>query len=482
MKKKSCLMMACLLVVLQLALAFAIVPVSAEVQGRGYTIYKAENAITVDGVGSDADWAIADWSEKFVCSFGTGKDTFHAKYKAMWAPDPANEQIINLYFLVEVVGDDTISTRTDWAGDVIRFDINDGSTYFWSGAIQIKNAVNGNASNNTGKFSYGVVDERAGTENKYTVELCHPIVKVNSLEFDIWVQDNTAADLTNTSPRARYSWNGMVSGGETEPPKGIGRIANKKGEIDMNADVLLKSDDQTVGSMYKGTDGTVVLPAAEVFGTLIGWKDAAGKLYPVGATYTIEGTEQITLTAVVLSTNAFELLSGASILLEKPTALRFEAKVNDAAMAVLGTALQEKGAVIVPTASLSEAILADNAFDPTELDVAQITYDKVAFTTAAQNGNYFAVKENITDMGASYSACLFVTVKYSDESVKTIAIADYSAEDHARSVKAVAAAAFDDRASVRAEEKGVNYKFKVGSFSFSPYTKEQNALLEEFKK
>ena len=481
MKKQICMVLCMVFVLTQMTCIFALLPVSAESQGRGYQIYRANHAITVDGVGDDEDWAELEWSEYFVCSSGAGKEDFTARFKATWAPDAADEQVLNLYFLVEVYGDDTISTRKDWAGDVIRFDIDDGSTYFWSGALQIQNTVKDNVSNTTGSFSYGIVDERSQEENKYTVELCHPIEKVDRLLFDIWVQDNTAADLTSTSPRVRYSWNGMVDGGEADPPTGIGRIANEKGEIDMNADVLLNNGDQTIGSLYKEADGTVVLPACEVFGTLIGWKNSAGELYPVGGTYVVNGTEQVVLSAVVLANHIFELKEGASVLMEKPTALRFEAKQDASFETLLGSALQESGAVMVQTDMLTDAILADNGFSPEELDAAQIAYDRIAFDESEESEAYYILKEGITDTSVSYSVCLYVTVKFFDDSVQSIAIANYSAEDHARSVSMVAAAALDDRASVRAEENGIKYQFEIENFSFSPYTKEQNALLEEFQ-
>ena len=64
-----------------------------------------------------------------------------------------------------------------------------------------------------------------------------------------------------------------------------------------------------------------------------------------------------------------------------------------------------------------------------------------------------------------------------------------AAEDNARSVAQVAAAAFADRSNVGVETGGVNYAFRVDkefavgdfvSFSYSPYTAAQLTLLKQF--
>jgi hypothetical protein len=100
------------------------------------------------------------------------------------------------------------------------------------------------------------------------------------------------------------------------------------------------------------------------------------------------------------------------------------------------------------------------------------------------------VKEGITDFGTAYSAVAYMTVEYEDDSTCTHT-SEYSATRNSRSVKAISEAAYADRATVRAEQNGVNYAFKVSKdyavgeitfFSYSPYTEEQLDLLAKFKK
>ena len=133
--------------------------------------------------------------------------------------------------------------------------------------------------------------------------------------------------------------------------------------------------------------------------------------------------------------------------------------------------------------------MADGTFTAEELTAAGIAFDKVVFTTAEDNV-YSAVKDNITDVSVSYSAVSYLTVRYADNSVQSIT-SNYNETLNARSVKAVSEAAYADRANVRAEIEGVNYKFKISKdyglegftlFSYSPYTEEQLDLLAKFKK
>jgi hypothetical protein len=90
----------------------------------------------------------------------------------------------------------------------------------------------------------------------------------------------------------------------------------------------------------------------------------------------------------------------------------------------------------------------------------------------------------------SYSAVSYLTVRYADNSVQSMT-SNYNEALNARSIKAISEAAYADRANVRAEIEGVNYKFKISKdygvegftlFSYSPYTEEQLDLLAKFKK
>jgi hypothetical protein len=193
--------------------------------------------------------------------------------------------------------------------------------------------------------------------------------------------------------------------------------------------------------------------------------------------------------AVTLRLGDYELLSGASALIEEPTALRFEVQENAVSVSALGGVVKEKGAVIVETAKLTDAVLADGTFSAEELTAAGIAFDKVVFTTA-ENGIYYVVKENIADLSTSYSAIAYMTVEYDDHTT-CVLTSDYRADRNSRSIKVIAEAAYADRETVSVELDGLNYRFKVSKdyavgeikfFSYSPYTEEQLDLLANFKK
>ena len=219
MKKRVSLTLAWLLVSVHILFAGLAIPAAAAPQGRSYTAYQATEAVTIDGVANDAAWANVPWSEAFVCSSGTANPDFVGRAKLIWMPK--DESTAVLYALIEVVGDTTVSTLTNWAGDSVFITGLDRSNHvFWTGAQPIKSGIKNNQTNDRGTFSIGIVDDRANPENRYTVECCYEVAVGIPLTFDVWVQDNTAPDGTSQTPRARYSWNGIVSGGANEAPQG----------------------------------------------------------------------------------------------------------------------------------------------------------------------------------------------------------------------------------------------------------------------
>lgn len=495
--KKRCLLLAVLLITMQAVMLFTPVSVSAESINRSYNIYKTEAAITVDGV-ADAAWADAPYSEVFVPNaeeVPEGGKGFEAKLQALWSPVAEDATMLNVYFFLTVKDPTPVIVGTNmpkWASDTFGFNAYYGDALCWTGQTAVENGVNNGVwfGNNDGAFyriKRGIVDNRQAATNPtdyYTVEIGCQLPKSDVVTFDFWVNDNFMG-LPTAGHQITYAWNG---GFVSTVAEGKGSVLHSKTEMDETDDVLFEYEGQVVASAKKSADNTVTLPDYELFGTLIGWKDAAGKLYPVGGTYTVTGSEQIHLTAVALQVSDYELLPGACALIEEPTAIRFEVKENAEALASLGTVIQEKGVVIVETAKLTNAILADGTFSAEELTAAGIAFDKIVFT-AAENGIYGAVKDSITDAGVSYSAVSYLSVKYADGSTQSIS-SNYNETLNARSVKSISELAYADRATVRAESGGVNYKFKVSKkyavgdftmFSYSPYTEEQLDLLAKFK-
>ena len=508
MKKKSCLMLAVMLAMLQIFMVFAVVPASAETTSlnKDYSVYP----IAFESYSSDArviekEWAEIPSSDAFERSEGGSiarpdTATFSASFKAAWAPIANDVENITLYLLLEIK-DNTPHVGSNDKMDGLMFSlVNDGVKIYKdfihvqeSGYTPYGGFWGGWKLSNGQTFVVGA-DE---TEDGYTVKISLTIKKTSEFTFDFLVQDNYNGLDNSNEGSERFSWNGMTCGIANPMkadsagacvPEGKLKVLATKDAIDENADVLFLHGESIVASQNKSANNTVTLPDLTMFGEMIGWKDAQGNLYPVGATYTV-GDEQLRFTAVTMQSADYEVLSGAAVLIKEPTALRFEVKENSTVISALGTAVQEKGAIIVQTSLLTEAILADGTFSADELTAASVAFDKVVFTTA-ENGIHYAVKENIADLTAAYSVVSFLTVKYADNTTKCFTN-EYNAENHSRSVKEISELAYADRANVRAEIEGVNYKFKVSKdygvegftmFSYCPYTEEQLDLLAKFKK
>jgi len=392
MKKKSCLALAMLLCLLQVVTVLIAVPASAAGDvARSYQIAKSTVAPTIDGTVDDI-WANYNWSESFVLAKSVAGDftneNLKAKFKALWVPDAADETKITLYYLVEVAGDVTLHEV-----DGMKVCLDDG-TNWWPGIIRVGSDVTKMdvPSNAGGTYNYAIKTARTTdhTTSKYTVEFSRQVVKSDEIKMDVFIQEGQG-----WSAYAVYSWNGMVTGGASDAPTGIGLIVETADKVDTSGDVILENDNKVVGSLTTDGEGKVTLPDCKVIGTMVGWKDAAGKVYPVGGTYTVSGTEKVTLTAVPVD---FTVLKGASALIEKPTALRFEVSADAADFTALGLTVQETGAVMVETSLLTTAVLEDGQITVAELDAAQIAYNKTVFTEKSENNIYYVLKENITDV------------------------------------------------------------------------------------
>lgn len=75
-----------------------------------------------------------------------------------------------------------------------------------------------------------------------------------------------------------------------------------------------------------------------------------------------------------------------------------------------------------------------------------------------------------------------IIAKYADDGERNLAVTGFDAAKHSRSIRSVAAAACEDRSNVIAKIGGIDYRFKVGGYSYSPYTKEQLTFLETLGK
>lgn len=104
MKKKSCLMLAMLLIMLQVIAIFAVVPANAASGGKSYNIYPIDSSVKTNGSLEDA-WDAIPASEALEYVSGNAvreeeDDIFNAFFKAGWTPVAGNDNSINLHFMV----------------------------------------------------------------------------------------------------------------------------------------------------------------------------------------------------------------------------------------------------------------------------------------------------------------------------------------------------------------------------------------------
>ena len=140
MKKKSCLTLAILLVMVQVITLFAVVPATAASRGRSYNIYPIDSSVKTNGSIEDA-WNAIPASEALEHVSGNavrGEDQiFNAFFKVGWTPVAGDVNSINLHFMVEVQ-DNTRSTQTSWAYDGFRFalvDVKNNSELYYANSM-----------------------------------------------------------------------------------------------------------------------------------------------------------------------------------------------------------------------------------------------------------------------------------------------------------------------------------------------------------
>ena len=242
MKKKSCLTLALILVIVQVVSLFAVLPVSAEALNRSYDIYKTDAEIAVDGVADEA-WENVSYSETFVANTNPipeGSSGFEAKLKALWSPVTDDDTKINVYFLLtvkdptsNVTGDALTGSGTlaKWAADTFSFGCSYGDGNCWTGQQPVQKAHTNESfgaataqSGVTYPIKLGIVDNRQAEVDPtsyYTVEIGYQLPKTGSVFFDFWVQD-TFVRANATSSYIRYSWSGI----DVSNPVGVGKIVD----------------------------------------------------------------------------------------------------------------------------------------------------------------------------------------------------------------------------------------------------------------
>ena len=195
MKKKSCLMLAFLIVMIHVITVFAVMPATAASLGRSYDLYPATSEIALDG--SDSDWEAFPWSEKFekaTDSAGTHATTVTANFKAAWK-ESATAGSIDLYFLIKITGDSTVA-----GVDTFRINTKVGDKAVETGSKARTATALTTVSDAVQYIVTVAADKTTHIEVRMTVDK----PAANNFAFDIKVQDGT----WSYNDYVRYSWNG----------------------------------------------------------------------------------------------------------------------------------------------------------------------------------------------------------------------------------------------------------------------------------
>ena len=223
MKKKGCLTLVWMLIMVQLLMAFAAVSATAATvsnQEKHYTVYQAEEAIAIDGVADDASWELVPWADISILAMHQTKgpqDGFDAKFKAVYH---LSDTAATVSFLIQVK--DSTTAAGSWAKDGVNLSFQTG-TVFNIGMLYPSDYTSGSWGEGQ---EYAIVDQRdttvEGNDGSYTIEVCVPMERgTTEFLFDIWVQD--IYDTWNT--RSRYSWNGNFDNAAAQAPLGVCRLS-----------------------------------------------------------------------------------------------------------------------------------------------------------------------------------------------------------------------------------------------------------------
>lgn len=207
-----------------------------------------------------------------------------------------------------------------------------------------------------------------------------------------------------------------------------------------------------LSSVEYDTAAENVLPDYSVEGKLfIGWKIGEG-LYPAGGKFDAETTDSVTAVAI-----AFDTLSGAYFRIGETaeySGIRFDTSFNAADYEKIKSFVTEYGTLILPEDTLNgkEITLENFVADETVLKVKS-TSSSVDNGTTTFRGAIFSVKE--ANYNRVFTGRGYLTVKYSDETVK-----NFYSETVAKNSVASMAKSFienngDDFALLTEEQKAV---------------------------
>lgn len=254
MKKKSCLTLALILVMMQIVSVFAVLPTAAENASveKSYNVYQVnfENYSNT-AISVEPEWAYIPASENFEFVAGENDSKVTATFKAAWSPIDGDNENITLYFLLEVK-DSTNPTGFASHNDGFMFSIIQEDLHVWRGYQHVNTAnVQNDAltwnyvyndvnlmTNGTGATVKGDLSAAHLTKDgNYSAEFSFNVSKNSTLMFDIIVQDNYEGNNY-----CRYSWNGMRQVGTEDAPKGVLNIVDNPISVTTTAGASIRVD------------------------------------------------------------------------------------------------------------------------------------------------------------------------------------------------------------------------------------------------
>ena len=461
--------------------------------GFSYTVKRASAPIVVDGkVSAGEEWQYAEDSQAFQVAYVSGNFTalpeneplLTPTFKAMWYNDGTDAY---LYILMNV-NDKRIASvgATAWNGDVFQgsFDENgDGTEELKLAAMYLggRELTEGQVAG-ISRFTYKTDDRRTsdGTGDGYTVEMQYKFKNAADCSGTVLADFYVADYLENNATYGRYSWNGVYDNGAQKP---FGKFAISSDLANPNLavmtdDAIFYNGETAIASRNKDTEGKITLPLKASERTIAGWMtmETTPKFYAPGAKIDA-GSTQIKLKAVFA---APVTSTGASIFIGDGNKLRFEATLPS--LTDISSYVTEAGFIFVELAKLTDAILADGV-TAEELTAASVEFSAVKAEAIAENIKGVATAK---DGDTKYAAISYIKIKYSDNA-EVVIYSDFSAENNSRCVSEVAAAAYNDRTSVKTE----TYTFKQGKdygvtnfeiMSYSPYANVQLDVLKKLGK
>lgn len=461
--------------------------------GFSYTVKRASAPIVVDGkVSAGEEWQYAEDSQAFQVAYVSGNFTalpeneplLTPTFKAMWYNDGTDAYL----YILMTVNDKRIASvgATAWNGDVFQgsFDENgDGTEELKLAAMYLggRELTEGQVPG-ISRFTYKTDDRRTsdGTGDGYTVEMQYKFKNAADCSGTVLADFFVADYLENNATYGRYSWNGVYDNSAQKP---FGKFAISSDLANPNLavmtdDAIFYNGETAIASRNKDTEGKITLPLKASERTIAGWMtmETTPKFYAPGAKIDA-GSTQIKLKAVFA---APVTSTGASIFIGDGNKLRFEATLPS--LTDISSYVTEAGFIFVELAKLTDAILADGV-TAEELTAASVEFSAVKAEAIAENIKGVATAK---DGDTKYAAISYIKIKYSDNA-EVVIYSDFSAENNSRCVSEVAAAAYNDRTSVKTE----TYTFKQGKdygvtnfeiMSYSPYANVQLDVLKKLGK